>query len=353
MRYPKSLKLGDTIGICAPSAGISKPEKIIRLDAAIERLKIMGFNVVETESIRKDEMGRSASAEIRAKEFMSLYEDPNVDAIIFAAGGDFLVEILDYLDFERIKNIEPKWLAGYSDITGISFILTTMLEIPTLYTQTIKDFSMIPLHKSLEDALKIMMGEYPVQESFDKCEKKVDMNAFTEEMEEKVIDLSEINPNECYTLEDDVVWKNLYGEEKIEISGRAIGGCLDLIKNVTGTKYEKINEYIQKYKEDGIVWFFDIFESSTPELVRTLWQMKNAGFLNHCNGILVGRALFLREDYDINLEEALKQGLKGLNIPVIFDMDIGHVSPQMPIINGGRIEVMSSNGKGTLKSYLD
>ena len=117
MRYPKSLKLGDTIGICAPSAGISKPEKIIRLDAAIERLKIMGFNVVETESIRKDEMGRSASAEIRAKEFMSLYEDPNVDAIIFAAGGDFLVEILDYLDFERIKNIEPKWLAGYSDIT--------------------------------------------------------------------------------------------------------------------------------------------------------------------------------------------------------------------------------------------
>ena len=352
MRYPKNLKIGDTIGICAPSAGISKPEKIIRLDAAIENLKKMGFNVVETESVRKDEMGRSASAEKRAEEFMSLYEDDSIDAIIFAAGGDFLVEILDYLDFERIKNIEPKWLAGYSDITGISFILTTMLEIPTLYTQTIKDFSMLPLHKSLEDALKIMMGEYPIQNSFDKCEKKVDMNAFIEELE-NFDEEKEINPNEGYCLEEDVVWKNLYGEEKITISGRAIGGCLDLIKNVTATKYEKINEYIEKYKEDGIVWFFDIFESSTPELVRTLWQMKNAGFLNYTKGILVGRALFLREEYDINLEEALKQGLNGLNIPVIFDMDIGHVSPQMPIINGGRIEVVSSGGKGTLKSYLD
>ena len=81
--------------------------------------------------------------------------------------------------------------------------------------------------------------------------------------------------------------------------------------------------------------------------------MKNAGFLNYTKGILVGRALFLREEYDINLEEALKQGLNGLNIPVIFDMDIGHVSPQMPIINGGKIEVVSSGGKGTLKSYLD
>jgi muramoyltetrapeptide carboxypeptidase LdcA involved in peptidoglycan recycling len=34
-------------------------------------------------------------------------------------------------------------------------------------------------------------------------------------------------------------------------------------------------------------------------------------------------------------------------------MDIGHVSPQMPIINGGKIEVKSENGKGTLRSYLD
>ena len=37
MKYPKSLKIGDTIGICAPSAGINKPEKQIRLDEAINR----------------------------------------------------------------------------------------------------------------------------------------------------------------------------------------------------------------------------------------------------------------------------------------------------------------------------
>ena len=84
-----------------------------------------------------------------------------------------------------------------------------------------------------------------------------------------------------------------------------------------------------------------------------MWKMKNAGYFRNCKGILVGRALFLREEYDIDIKEAFKQGLKGLEIPVIYDMDIGHVSPQMPIINGGKIEVKSSNGKGTLLSYLD
>ena len=36
MRYPKDLKVGDTIGICAPSAGIVEPEKVKKLDKAIK-----------------------------------------------------------------------------------------------------------------------------------------------------------------------------------------------------------------------------------------------------------------------------------------------------------------------------
>lgn len=353
MRIPKKLKVGDTIGICAPSAGINKPEKQIRLDEAIKKLEALGFKVIETKSVRNDIEGRSASKEIRAKEFMDLYLDPNVHAIIFAAGGDFLVEMLDFVDFEKIRNAEAKWLVGYSDITGINLPITTVTDTATLYSQTIKDFAMVPLHRALEDTLNIMMGNYPVQNSFDKCEKKVDMNSFIEEINNVDEEIKEINPNEGYKLEEDVIWKNLYDEEYLEISGRAIGGCFDLIKNILGTKFDKTKDFIEKYKEDGIVWFFDIFESSTPELVRTMWQMKNAGYFEYCKGILVGRSLFLREEYGIDLPKAFKQGLDGLNIPVIYDMDIGHVAPQLPIIIGGKINVTSSKGKGTLESYLD
>lgn len=351
MIYPQKIKIGDTIGICAPSAGIYKPEKQVKLDAAIKQLKDMGFNVVETPSVRTDIEGRSATKQIRAKEFMELYENPEVSAIIFAAGGDFLVEMLDYVDFNKISSLNPKWMAGYSDITGISFLITTILEIPTLYTQTIKDFAMIPLHESLQNALKIMMGENPIQNSFEKCEKVPDLNSFIEEINSEK-ETENFNPNEGYKLENNVVWKNLYGEEKIEITGRVIGGCLDLIKNIIGTKYDKVKDYIEKYKEDGIIWFFDIFESNTPELVRTMWQFKNAGYFENCKGILVGRSLFLREEYEIDLPKALKQGLDGLNIPVIYDMDIGHVAPQMAIVNGSILKVTSEKGKGKIETFF-
>ena len=34
MRYPENLKIGDTIGICAPSAGIVEEEKIKKLETS-------------------------------------------------------------------------------------------------------------------------------------------------------------------------------------------------------------------------------------------------------------------------------------------------------------------------------
>ena len=126
MNYPENLKLGDTIGICAPSDGIAKPEKQLRLDAAINALKNIGYKVIETESVRKSKNGRSASAKKRAEEFMELLENDEVKLIIFATGGDFLCEMLDYLDFEKIKELKPKWMQGYSDITGIGFLFNTI-----------------------------------------------------------------------------------------------------------------------------------------------------------------------------------------------------------------------------------
>ena len=60
MNYPESLKKGDLIGICAPSAGIVKPEKIEKLEIAIKALEEMGYRIIETKSVRCEENGRSA-----------------------------------------------------------------------------------------------------------------------------------------------------------------------------------------------------------------------------------------------------------------------------------------------------
>ena len=80
--------------------------------------------------------------------------------------------------------------------------------------------------------------------------------------------------------------------------------------------------------------------------------MKNAGYFEHCSGIIFGRPLFLREDYEITFEEAVMDALKDLKIPIICGADIGHVPPQLAIVNGAILKITSKGGKGTVETYL-
>lgn len=61
----------------------------------------------------------------------------------------------------------------------------------------------------------------------------------------------------------------------------------------------------------------------------------------------------VREDYEISYEQTLKDALSNLNIPVIYDADIGHVAPQLPIVSGGILEVECKNGKGKIRNYFE
>lgn len=336
MKYPEFIKKGDFIAVTAPSLGFYKDDQIMEYENAISNIKKMGFNFYETDNVRKCEYGRSASAEERAKQFMQVWEDEKVSAIICAKGGDFACEMLDYLNFDILKNSKPKWLQGFSDITNLGFVFTTNLDIATIYGENIRDYGMKQLFKNLTDSFELMQGEEIIQKSFGACE-PMD--------EEREIFCS-------YNLSQEVSWKNLNDEKKINFSGRCIGGCFDVIVNLIGTKYDKVKEYIQKYKDDGIVWFLDVFEMSTPQVFCHLWQMKNAGYFENCNGIIFGRPFMIREDYDMSFEDVIKDAIGNVNIPVILDSDIGHIPPQMPIVNGAILDVTCEDGKGIIKTFF-
>ena len=62
----------------------------------------------------------------------------------------------------------------YTFLLKISDFKFTLLEIPSIYCQTIKDYAMRPLYRNLTDALKIASGEKLSKESFDKYEEIVD-----------------------------------------------------------------------------------------------------------------------------------------------------------------------------------
>ena len=55
----------------------------------------------------------------------------------------------------------------------------------------------------------------------------------------------------------------------------------------------------------------------------------------------------------IEFEEAVLQAIGELDIPIIFDADIGHVPPQMTLINGAIVNIKSKNGKGEVSFIIE
>lgn len=338
MIYPKFIKKGDTIGITAPSDGNKKEVDFIRLDNGKKQLFQKGYPVIETAHVRTSDKGRSTDGKTRAIELEELLDNNSVKWIISAKGGDFLNEMLSHLDFNKIK-LNPKWFQGYSDNTGLTYTITTNCDIATLYGCNFNDFGMEPWHKAIEDNLAIVEGKHVIQTSFDFYE-----NGFYDRE----------TGLEDYRLEKEVFWKNIKGNinNGITMSGRLLGGCFDALLNLVGTPYDKTVDFINKYKEDGIIWYLESFALTSEMLTIGLWHLKEAGWFEYTKGFIFGRPAFFDQEYYISYEEAVLAVLEELNVPIILDADIGHKAPQMTIINGAMATIHSEGGKGTVTLEL-
>ena len=103
-------------------------------------------------------------------------------------------------------------------------------------------------------------------------------------------------------------------------------------------KYPK--HFQEKYKEDGFVWFLEACELNVFSIRRAMWQMEQAGWFQYVKGFLIGRPLCFGQDMmGLDAYKAVLKVAGEKNVPVIMDLDIGHLAPMMPIIVGSLGEV--------------
>lgn len=322
MIFPKYLENGDTIGITACSCGVLG--KIEKYEKSINNVKKQGFNILETDNVRTGGVVSSSNV-IRARELESLFLNNDVNVIAIASGGDFLYDMLDEVDFNILKD-NPKWLAGSSDPTSLLYILTTKYDIATLYSPcNMSGFSSDDLHQSYLNYFEIMKGNLVKQERFPYVENN------------EVDDLFD-QPNE---------WLNINGD--VDESGIIIGGCIEVLKDIIGTKFDNTLEFLEKYKDEGFIWYFDVFSMTSEGLYNTLLQFKNAGWFKYAKAIIIGKVRFPNTFTGMEYEEAVKKALP--DVKTIFNFDIGHVKPSFTMINGMKARVVSSDNEGSLE-YL-
>ncbi len=332
MKYPKFLKHNNTIGVPAPSDGMNNETRQNSFKYAEKKMQDLSYNLAISKNIMNSKNGRSASAKERAKEFNDMLENKDIDFVICAAGGDFLVESLPYIDFELIKK-NPKFVAGFSDPTGILYPITTKYDIATIYGLNFSTLGTNVIHESETNFLEIIKGNIIPQHSFD---------LYEEESVEHITGL------EGYNLTNKVYWHTLDNKD-VHVKGRIIGGCFDLISELLGTKYDGTKDFNEKYKDDGIIWYFDNCELSMEETIRVLWRMNEMDYFKYAKAIIFGRFGVNNTYYGYDVKSCLEDSvISSLNIPIIYDADISHKRPNITIINGAIADIEVENGKAKI-----
>ena len=290
MIYPKFLEKGDRVGITAISYGCSDAKE--EINNAIKMYE-KDYYVITTDDVMN---GYYIDPEDRIDEFNEIL-DKDLALVNIARAGDFLYEVLSGLNFDYIKE-HPMWFMGYSDITSLLYILTTKYDIATIYGFNAKTFGDLPLLPYQLNCQEILKGNLLVQHNF---------------------------RNTNYSINGD-----------FHDSGVIIGGCFEVLRNILGTPYDNTLEFINKYKDKKIIWYFDIFDTKAIDLYIALLQLKDCGWFQYTDTVIVSKVLFPNEDV-ITYKEAFKKAFPNKNI--IMEADIGHIKPVITIINGSLVNI--------------
>lgn len=347
MKFPKFLQEKGTIAFVAPSFGCAIEPYKSGFENAQKKWREQGYSLEFGPNCQaSDGVGISSSPESCGRELTEYYCNKTSDCIISCGGGELMCEILDYVNFDEIKNAAPKWYMGYSDNTNMTLLLATLCDTAAIYGPCAAAFGMEPRHVSLEDAMGLLRGQKLTMQGYDKWERE---SLKDEEHPYEPYNLTEtsvikyILPDGRTNIESLATENNLHETDVIEFNGRLLGGCMDCLVNLIGTKYDKVVEFAEQYREDGIVWFLEACDMNLMSIRRAMWQMEHAGWFRYCKGFLIGRPRCGMdvEEFGIDRYQAVYEMLRQYRVPVMMDLDIGHLPPMMPLICGSMARIVS------------
>lgn len=318
---PKKLKNGDEIRIIAPSRSMALLNEVT-INNATKMLESFGFKVTFGKNVYNviNDDYCCASIEDRVQDIHDAFKDKNVKAILTVIGGFNVNQILDYLDYNLIKE-NPKILCGYSDITAL---VNAIYEKTGLETYIGPHYSSFGMEKGLEYTIDYFKKMF---------------------MESDVIQIKSSNE-----WSDDLWFKNQKNRNFIKnigmkvinrgvAKGNIIGGNLCTLNLLQGSEYmPNIDDIILFIEDDEMAGedFYMEFDRNLQSLLHCLNGKK-------INGIVIGRAQ-LRNKMTIDRWKNILSTKKELeNIPIIINADFGHTTPIFTIPIGGYAEINADN----------
>ncbi|MFK0237730.1 S66 family peptidase [Streptomyces vinaceus] len=340
VRYPSPLRPGDRVGITSPSSGVTK-ELRARLDVAIGDVEARGYEVVVGHCM--DGAGHvSAPAADRASELMSMLTDPGIRAVVPTWGGETAIDLLPLLDWDRLRDAEPTWLVGFSDMSTIITPLTLLTGTATVHGNNLMD-TPYRVPEGLLSWLDIAAA--PQGHRFTQTPPNRHRATGWDDYRAQ----PEVRE---YTLDTPGRWTRLDADGDVEVEGRLIGGCIETLCNLTGTPYLDVSAFARAESPEGLLVYVEAAGDEAFTICRNLHGMRLAGFFDTANAILVGRTS-APDANSLTQHQAVLDALGPLNVPIIADVECGHVPPYLPIVNGAHGRVVHTSTRSELIQTLD
>ena len=288
MIIPENLRIGDTIGVVAPSNPIID-DNIEEIEQARKIIEDLGFKVKYSKNLYSNTNGYSATAKEKAEDINEMFSDKEVKMIWCAKGGENSNSTFEYLDYELIKQ-NPKIICGYSDITSLTNMITKKTGLVTFSGTNFKTIATDETDYSLKEAIKRFVdGEI------------------------------EFGETEYKTIQNGVA------------EGVLIGGNLSLTRGMAAGKYSiDFTDKILFLEELG-------FETGPALVSNYLYYMKQNGVFDKVKGIWLGN---YTHESGIQLEKILLDVLgnefKG---PIIKSENFGHIETKTVISIGAKAKI--------------
>ncbi|MGN6689083.1 MAG: S66 family peptidase [Actinomycetales bacterium] len=316
IRFPAPLRPGDRIGVTSPSSGASGAGAE-RMDFCIRWLRDQGYDVVVGRMMDGTGITSGPAAE-RAGELTEMLCDPSIRCVLPPWGGETAIDVVDLLDWDAIAAADPTWVVGYSDISTILLPLTTRLSWATLHGDNLAD-TPYAVPTGLLHWRDIAAGPGPHRQQ------------------------SSGLVGGWWRFDEDTTateWKragdghwSLHGTDSLHATGRLIGGCIETVCNLAGTPYGDVARFGREHADEGLLVYLEAAEDNAAAICRNLHGLRLAGWFEHARAILIGRTA-APDITGLTQREAVLDALGRLDLPIVFDLEIGHVPPHLPLVNG-------------------
>ncbi len=280
IKFPSSLQPGDKIAIASPAG----PIEAAKVEGAVAQLRAQGWDPV----VMPHALGRSGNysgtADERYADMAEALTNPQYRAVLCSRGGYGVVHIMDRLARLPLAD-DPKWVIGFSDISAMHALMASK-GIASLHAPMAAQILKGEADPDTAAIFGILRGERPAY-SF---------------------------PAHDY-------------DRRGIASGTLYGGNMAVLAELISTPYDIL-------RPDTILFLEDVSEP-IYKIERIFYQLRLNGVLDGIRGLIVGQFTDYRPDASYrDMETMIRDVTAGLRCPVAFNVPVGHVDHNLPLIEG-------------------